>query len=210
MVVRVKICGITNLDDALQAVQAGADALGFVFYRESPRVVTPDEAGAIIRRLPPFVTPVGVFVNARADEVSEAVARSGVRVLQFHGGETPEFCRSFGLPYVKAFRVRDLASLDCMEHYPDAAAFLLDAYSEDAFGGTGRTFNWDAAIYAKRFGRIILAGGLTPDNVARAAGHVMPYAVDVSSGVEAAKGKKDHEAVKKFIIAAKSRRPDVT
>ena len=208
--VRVKICGITILEDALQAEQAGADALGFVFYKASPRAVTPDEAGGIIRRLPPFVTPVGVFVNAPEAEVADAVKRSGVRVLQFHGSEAPEYCRSFGMPYVKAFRVRDLGSLECMEGYPDAAAFLLDAYSEDAFGGTGLTFNWDAAIYAKRFGRIILAGGLTPENVAHGAGHVMPYAVDVSSGVEAAKGKKDHEAVRKFIAAAKSRRPDVT
>lgn len=208
--VKVKICGITNAADALLAASEGADALGFVFYKASPRAVAPDEAGRIIRLLPPFVATVGVFVDQPAAEVAEAVKASGVRVLQFHGGETPEYCRSFGMPFIKAFRVKDLDSLSCMEHYKGATAFLLDAYSEEAFGGTGLTFNWDAAVYAKRFGQIILAGGLTPENVGKAVEHVKPYAVDVSSGVESDKGKKDHAAVRQFIAAAKSRRLDAT
>jgi phosphoribosylanthranilate isomerase len=205
---RVKICGITNLEDAIAACGAGADALGFVFYKGSPRYISPLEAGEIIRSLPPFLTPVGVFVDDAADVVRESAVISGVRVLQFHGSESPDYCRSFGMPYVKAFRVRDMESLSGLERYADASAYLLDAFSESEFGGTGMTFNWDAAVYAKRFGRIILAGGLTPENVAKAVSTVMPYAVDVSSGVEAAKGRKDHEAVKRFIANAKGHDPN--
>jgi phosphoribosylanthranilate isomerase len=197
---RIKICGITNLDDALYASELGADALGFVFYEKSPRYVRPEEAGRIIRALPPFVTPVGVFVDPCEDDVMDAVAASGIRVLQFHGSEKPEFCRAFWMPYVKAFRVRDMESLEGLGAYGDASAYLLDAYSESGFGGTGMTFNWDAAVFAKKFGRVILAGGLTPDNVAQAVEQVWPYAVDVSSGVEAGKGRKDHEKVRKFIV----------
>lgn len=206
--VRVKICGITNLGDALLASELGANALGFVFYKGSPRHIPPEEAGCIIRALPPFVTPVGVFVDADEEEVMDAVAVSGVRVLQFHGSERPGFCSLFGMPYLKAFRVRDMESLDGLKAYGDATAYLLDAYSETEFGGTGVSFNWDAAVYAKRFGRIILAGGLTPENVALAIEKVMPYAVDVSSGVEAEKGKKDHEKLRKFIHEC--RRSNVT
>jgi phosphoribosylanthranilate isomerase len=206
--VRVKICGITNMEDALSAAEHGADALGFVFYKGSPRYIAPEEAGVIICALPPLVTPVGVFVDAGAAEVREAVTSSGVRVLQFHGGETPGQCSSSGAPYIKSFRVRDMRSLEGVGTYLDAAAYLLDTYSESELGGTGVVFNWDIAVYAKRFGRIILAGGLTPDNVGRAVAEVMPYAVDVSSGVEASKGKKDQEKVKTFI--AEVRRSDVT
>lgn len=201
--VRVKICGITNLDDALFAAAHGADALGFVFFKGSPRFVEPEGAGEIIRRLPPFITAAGVFVNPGESEVRAALEISGVRVLQFHGMEPPAFCRSFGVPYVKSLRVRNMSSLRELEGYSDAAAYLLDAYSEEAFGGTGMTFNWDVAVEAKRMGRVILAGGLTQYNVASAVEHVAPYAVDVSSGVEAAKGKKDHNAVRNFIAEAK-------
>lgn len=204
--VRVKICGITNLEDAVAACGAGADALGFVFFKASPRYIVPEKAAEIIRALPPFITPVGVFVDEGADEVKEAAGMSGIRVLQFHGSETPGYCGSFGMPYVKAFRVRDMESLAGLEGYADASAYLLDAYSEAEFGGTGMTFNWDAAVYAKKFGRIILAGGLTPDNVAKAVQTVGPYAVDVSSGVESSKGRKDHDAVNKFIENAKGGR----
>lgn len=200
---RVKICGITNLEDALFAVAQGADALGFVFYKGSPRYIEPEKAGGIIRALPPFVTTVGVFVDAPEVFVRDAVRLSGIRVLQFHGDETPEYCRSFGIGYIKASRVRDAGSLAALEGYHDASAFLLDAYSEKGLGGTGETFDWDAAVTAKKFGRVILAGGLTPDNVAAAVVKVKPYAVDVSSGVEASKDKKDHEAVKRFIANAK-------
>ena len=207
--VRVKICGITNLPDALQACECGADALGFVFFTESPRSVGFEAAAGILRALPPFVTTVGVFVNPTRAEVGEAL-RAGVRVLQFHGDEESGFCGSFGVPYVKGFRVREAGCLSGLERYKDASALLLDAYSEKEYGGTGQTFNWDAAVYAKRAGRVILAGGLTPDNVASAVEHVQPYAVDVSSGVEAEKGIKDHDAVKRFIHAARHRRQDVT
>ncbi len=196
---RIEICGMTNLDDALYASELGADALGFVFYKGSPRYITPEVAGGIIRALPPFVTPVGVFVDAEEDEVMEAVAMSGVRMLQFHGSERPGFCGLFGMQYLKAFRVRDLESLDGLKEYGDASAYLLDAYSESEFGGTGVSFNWDAAVYAKRFGRIILAGGLTPENVALAVEKIAPYAVDVATGVETEKGKKDRDKLKKFI-----------
>jgi len=200
--VHVKICGITRAEDAMCAVGGGADALGFVFFKDSPRYVEPEVAAKIIRALPPFVTPVGVFADADEAFVSEALSVSGVRVLQFHGSETPAFCRSFGVPYVKGFRVRDMQSLEGIEGY-DASAYLLDAYSEKELGGTGMSFNWDVAVYAKRFGPIILAGGLTPENVAQAIRQVRPYAVDVSSGIEASKGRKDHAALMRFIAEAR-------
>jgi len=202
--VRVKICGITNLEDALHTAECGADALGFVFWKGSPRYIEPAAAGDIIRALPPFVTPVGVLVDADDSEVRTAVEASSVRVLQFHGCEMPAYCGSFGMPWYKAFRVKGMDSLNCMEAYKDASALLLDAFSEKELGGTGLTFNWDVAIEAKKLGRIILAGGLTPDNVADAVRHVNPYAVDVSSGVEAEKGKKDREKVRRFIEAVKT------
>lgn len=201
--VRVKICGITALGDALYAAEQGADALGFVFYKRSPRYIDPVEAGRIIAALPPFVTPVGVFADDDEDWVKHAVNESGVAVLQFHGSEKPGYCASFGMPYVKAFRVRGMESLEGMEQYLHASAFLLDAYSEKELGGTGKSFNWDTAVFAKKYGRIILAGGLTPLNVAEAVRHVGPYAVDVSSGVEISKGKKDHAAVRALIANAK-------
>jgi len=201
--VRVKICGITNSDDALHAAESGADALGFVFYSKSPRYIAPADAGEIIKALPPFVVPVGVVVDMDKSELDEAVRLSGIKVIQFHGSEPPDFCRSFGMPYVKAFRVRDMDSLKGLELYRGAAAFLLDAYCESELGGTGVTFNWDIAAYAKGFGRVILAGGLTPENVADAVRKVRPYAVDVASGVEASRGKKDPELVTRFIASAK-------
>lgn len=200
--VRVKICGITNVEDALYAAEAGADALGFVFYEKSPRYVNPQTAGEIIQALPPFVAAVGLFVDAPASEVRDAVFESRVRLLQFHGSEDPDYCRSFGMDYIKVFRVKDRDSLKDIGDYA-AAAYLLDAYSDTEYGGTGKTFDWDAAVYAKRFGRVIVAGGLRPDNVADAVARVNPYAVDVSSGVEAAKGIKDKGAVKMFIVNAK-------
>jgi len=201
--IRVKICGITNIEDALFCAEQGADALGFVFYEKSPRFISPEDAGAIIRALPPFITPVGVFVNPVGIIVERLIKYSGVRVLQFHGSEGPEFCGGFGVPYIKAFRVRGPESLGGMQSYKDASAFLLDSFSEAEFGGTGRTFDWDAAIAARGHGRIILAGGLTPGNVSEAVRRVMPYAVDVSSGVESEKGRKDHAAVREFIAKVK-------
>ncbi len=200
--VRVKICGITNLDDALAAVEAGADTLGFVFYRGSPRHVSPKAAGRIIAKLPPFVTTVGVFVDEPPEGVGETMRLACPDMAQFHGNEPPKLCR-VGCRSVKAIRVRNLSDLEPLRRYR-VSAYLLDAYDPKAPGGTGRAFNWDIAVEAKRFGRIILAGGLTPENVADAVRHVRPYAVDVSSGVEAKKGKKDHEKVRLFVRRAKS------
>jgi phosphoribosylanthranilate isomerase len=204
MPVKVKICGITNLPDAAAAAEAGADALGFVFYDRSPRRVSIETAAGIIRQVPLSVVKVGVFVDAPEDVVFSAIRECGLNVLQFHGDETPEYCLQFGLMSMKAFRIRDAASLEKLAGYP-TDAWLLDAYAPDKPGGTGEQFNWDLAIEAQRRGRpIFLAGGLTPDNVAEAVRRVRPYAVDVSSGVEAAPGRKDHAKVKEFIRAAKA------
>jgi len=204
MPVKVKICGITNLPDGLAAAEAGADALGFMFYDQSPRHITIDDAAGLVRQLPPFVLRVGVFVNAPEDQVVRAIRECGLTLLQFHGDEPPEYCLQFGLMSMKAFRVRDAASLQLVQNY-HTEAFLLDAYTPGKLGGTGETFNWDLAREAQSWGRpIFLAGGLTADNVAEAVRHARPFAVDVSSGVEAAPGRKDHAKVRAFIQAAKA------
>ena len=203
MSVTVKICGITNLGDGLAAAQAGADALGFVFWERSPRHVAIDVAADIIRQLPALVVKVGVFVDAPADLVVRAITECGLNLLQFHGEEPPEYCAQFGLMSMKAFRIRDAASLDKLSDYP-TDAWLLDAYTPGKPGGTGERFDWDLAVAAGKLGRpIFLAGGLTPENVAEAVRRVKPYGVDVSSGVEAAPGKKDQAKVRAFIQAAK-------
>jgi phosphoribosylanthranilate isomerase len=203
MAVTVKICGITNVADGRAAADAGADALGFVFCEQSPRRVAIEAAAEIIRALPPFVVKVGVFVNAPEELVFRAIAECGLSLLQFHGEETPEYCVQFGVMSMKAFRIRNADSLLALPDYK-TDAWLLDAYSPDKAGGTGETFNWELAIEARRLGRpIFLAGGLTPGNVSEAVRRVEPYAVDVSSGVEAAPGKKDHAKVRAFIEAAK-------
>lgn len=205
--VKIKICGITNYEDAAAAVDAGADALGFVFFRESPRYITAEEAGRIIRRLPPFVATVGVFVNGTPAAMQETASIAGLTVVQLHGEETPETCQAISQSWsvVKAFRVRSLESLDQFGQYKDhVSAFLLDTYTAGAYGGTGQLFNWDIALEAKQYGRIILAGGLTPENVGEAVRHVRPYAVDVSSGVEADRRKKDHPRMKQFIEQARA------
>ena len=206
MNLKVKICGITNLNDALAAVDAGADALGFVFCEASPRHITPESAADIIRELPPFVTAVGLFVNATEETVRETAERCGVHALQFHGEEPPSFCRKFKQKVIKAFRIRDESSLAQLSQYtPDA--WLLDSFVEGQHGGAGQSFNWTLAQRARPFcPRLILAGGLTPANVAEAVLQVSPYAVDVSSGVESAPGKKDAAKVRDFIQAAKGAR----
>jgi phosphoribosylanthranilate isomerase len=202
---KVKICGITNPEDALVAVDAGADALGFVFYEKSPRHVTVKAVAEIIRRLPPFVAKVGVFVDATADTVRMAVAECGLDTLQFHGDEAPEFCGGFApLKVYKAFRVQNLESLAGLSGYR-TDAWLLDGFAPDSPGGTGATFDWGLAREAGTLGRpIILAGGLTPDNVAEAVCRAQPYGVDVSSGVESAPGRKDRRKILRFIAAAKA------
>ena len=199
---RIKVCGITNSEDAFYAVRLGAAALGFVFYEKSPRFVTPAKAREIIKQLPPFVTKVGVFVNAEADYLREARSTAGFDVFQFHGDETPEFCAAFGEGYIKAIRVKDASSLDAVELY-DTDAFLFDTYSPDAYGGTGENFSWDV-LSGRKLGDkfVILSGGLTPENVRDAIQAVNPYAVDVSSGVESSPGIKDHLKLKRFMEAA--------
>ena len=203
MSVKVKICGITNAEDAQAAVAAGADLLGFVFAEESPRRVTVEQAAEIARVVPPFVLRVGLFVNAPEELVMEATMRCGLQLLQFHGDETPEYCRQFGAMSMKAFRMKDADSLRALPEYP-TDAWLLDAFVPGQRGGTGHSFNWDLAIEAVKLGKpVFLAGGLTPENVADAVRRVQPYGVDVSSGVESAPGKKDHAKVRAFIEAAK-------
>lgn len=203
MSVVVKICGITNTPDGIAAAEAGANVLGFVFYEASPRSVSIAGAAEIIRHLPPFVVKAGVFVDAPSELVLRAIAECSLNLLQFHGLEPPEYCTQFGLMSMKAFRVQDAASLERLKDYP-TEAWLLDSYVPGKIGGTGETFNWDLAREARAFGRpIFLAGGLTPLNVAEAVKQVGPYGVDVSSGVEAAPGKKDHDKVRAFIRAAK-------
>ena len=203
MNVKVKICGITNAEDAVAAVDAGADALGFMFYPPSPRGVTREVAAQIIRQLPPFVAKVGVFVNPSEEEVRLAITGCGLDTLQFHGEESPEFCRQFGLKTLKAFRVQGLETLKLLPTY-STMAWLLDSFVAGTRGGTGNTFNWEIAAQAVKLGgRVILAGGLTPENAAEAVRKVRPYALDVSSGVESAPGRKDAAKVRAFIAAAK-------
>jgi phosphoribosylanthranilate isomerase len=203
-VVRVKICGITNLEDALAASELGADALGFVFA-PSPRRIEVSEAGGIIAQFPPFVTTVGLFVNEARARVRETIERCRLNAVQFHGGESPQVCKEFmpGIKVIKAFRIKDEESLNRIGEY-GVSACLLDAWVEGRSGGTGKTFDWNLAAAAKDFGLpLILSGGLNPDNVARAIERVDPYAVDVSSGVESAPGKKDYKLMKEFISRAK-------
>lgn len=201
--VRVKVCGITNSRDALAATNLGADALGFVFYEKSPRCVTFETAGEIIRKLPPFVTKVGVFVNADLDFMKRGRKEAGFDVFQLHGDETPEFCSALDGNYIKAIRVKDKRSVAEAENY-DTDALLFDSWSESEYGGSGRSFPWE---FLERVGirekRVILSGGLDRGNVARAAREVKPYAVDVSSGVESSPGVKDHLKLAEFIKEAK-------
>ena len=190
--------------DAVAAVDAGADALGFMFFENSKRNVALGTAAEIIRELPPFISKVGVFVNPDRDFVLRAIEETGIDTLQLHGEETPEFCARFARSKViKAFRVRDEETLRACLQYREYA-WLLDSYVEGAQGGTGVAFNWDVAVEATKLSRmVILAGGLKVDNVGEAVRRVRPYAVDVSSGVELAPGKKDHSRIRDFIAAAR-------
>lgn len=196
---RVKICGITREQDALAAVAAGADAIGMVFYPPSPRHVTLEQAEAITRRLPPFVTVVGLFVNADAETIRESTRAGRVSLIQFHGQECPDYCAEHGLPWMKAIRMKEGLDLDkAAADYAAASALLLDAYRPGVPGGTGETFDW-SRIPAHLAERIVLAGGLNPDNVAEAVRTVRPYGVDVSGGVEAEKGIKDSARIAAFM-----------
>lgn len=202
--VKVKICGITSLEDARAAVDAGADALGFVFYDKSPRNINPDVAARIIAKLPPFVQTVGLFVNEEPEKVNWTADYCGIDVVQLHGDETPEECLEINRRVIKAFRIKDIVSIEPMGKY-QVSGYLLDAWSPDHFGGTGKSFNWEMARAARQYGRIILAGGLSPENVTEAVTVVQPYAVDVSSGLESAPGKKDLNRMREFIRLAKGK-----
>ena len=201
--IRVKICGITSPEDAWAAVEAGADALGFIFVKGTPRWIVPEAAGAIAAEVGPFIATVGVFLDQPAEEVEAIAAECGLALAQLHGSEPPEECRRLRLPFLKSIRVQREDDLVALSTYPRARAFLLDTYDTARPGGTGRTFPWEIAAKAAREARIVLSGGLTPDNVAQAVLQVRPYAVDVSSGVEASPGRKDHRKVREFIDQAK-------
>ena len=193
MQVRTKICGITNLEDARAAVELGADALGFNFYRKSPRYIEPERARLLIEGLPPLVSTVGVFVDERRPEQVVEIARAtGLGTVQLHGSESPDYARQIRpLPVFKAFGVGPRLELDHISAFP-VQAFLLDTAGGVLPGGTGKAFDWDLALAAKRFGRVILAGGLNPDNVFEAICRVRPYGIDVCSGIEREPGRKDH------------------
>jgi phosphoribosylanthranilate isomerase len=200
---RIKICGITRIEDGLAAAAAGADAIGLVFYPKSARYVLPDQAAAIVAALPPFVDVVGLFVNATAEFVHETLARVPIGLLQFHGDEDETYCRQFDRPYMKAARVRP--ELDLVQYaasFQTARALLLDAFV-DGYGGAGQVFDWNL-IPGKLSRPIVLSGGLDPENVTDAIRRVRPAAVDVSSGVEVAKGVKDHAKIAAFIAGVRN------
>jgi phosphoribosylanthranilate isomerase len=203
---KVKVCGITNVEDALAAAEAGAEMLGFNFYRRSPRYVEPAEARRIVERLPPGVLGVGVFVNEEGPErVAELAGEAGVGAVQLHGAESPEYCASVGWPVtIKALRVGEGFRAESAGAY-GTDAVLLDAYVAGEWGGTGRTFDWSVAREVRELvPRLILAGGLTAENVAAAVRAVRPFAVDACSGVEAAPGRKDAALVRRFVAAVRS------
>ncbi len=200
---RVKICGITRPQDALAAAEAGADAIGLVFYARSPRAVEVEQAAVLCAALPPFVTTVGLFVDPAAEQVRKVLARVPLDLLQFHGQETADFCRGFGRPYLKALTMRPGADIAAeAAAYGDATGILLDAWHPAVPGGSGETFDWDRIPPLPR--PLVLAGGLGPGNVAEAVRRVRPWAVDVSSGVEAEKGIKDAARIAAFIRGVNS------
>lgn len=198
---RVKICGITRVEDALAAVYSGADAIGLVFYEKSPRAVSIAQAQAIVNAMPPFVCVVGLFVNATSEWLDSVLSQVHLDLVQFHGDEAPAQCEQINMPYCKAIRVKaDTNLLQYASDYANAKALLLDAFHESAFGGTGHTFDWSLIPTGINM-PLILAGGLTVDNVASAIEQVKPYAVDISGGVESSKGIKDAAKIAAFMQA---------
>jgi phosphoribosylanthranilate isomerase len=208
---RVKICGITRVEDARAAVDAGADAIGLVFYPKSSRYIEPPAAVNIARAAGPFVTVVGLFVNASAEEVISTMSEVDLDLLQFHGDEDAVYCEQFGRPYLKALRMKPgLDVAEVMSQYPSASGFLFDAWNKEKYGGTGETFDWARLSHLNdgpysNNSALILAGGLTPDNVAEAVAVTKPYAVDVSGGVELSPGIKSEQLIKQFINRATAR-----
>ena len=207
--VKVKICGVTNYDDALLVANLGSDFIVFNFYKESPRKISVKLAKEITLKMPPFVSTVGVFVDELQEEVVKTAKKVGLKYIQLHGSETPEYCKAVsqdtGIPVIKAFRVSDEQSIESMAPYVDSVNyFLLDAYVPGEAGGTGEVFNWDLAVKAGEIGKpIILAGGLTPENVSEAIKKVMPFGVDVASGVERLQRRKDYDKMSKFIRSSR-------
>ena len=200
---RIKICGLTRAEDMQVAIEAGADALGLVFYPPSPRFIDPEQAVRLAGMAPPFVSVVGLFVNAEAKQVSELLAAVPIHLLQFHGDEDEAYCRQFGRPYIKAARMRP--GLDLLQYaasFPSAQAILVDAFVE-GYGGSGKSFDWNL-IPNSMSKPLVLSGGLDADNVGEAIRRVRPAAVDVSSGVEAAKGIKDADKIRSFIAAVRA------
>lgn len=199
MRVRVKICGVRSMEEALCALDCGVDALGFNFWPKSPRYIAPREARAIIDRLPPFISCAGVFVNESRERIIETARIAGVNIVQLHGDESPEFCREMdSLKLIKAFRVGEGFEPSSIARFGVSAA-LLDTNIKGSYGGTGRRFDWRVATEAKQFARIILAGGLNIDNVAEAIMEVRPFGIDVCSGVEAEPGRKDIDKLRRFM-----------
>lgn len=201
---RVKICGITRVQDALEAVRCGADAIGLVFYAASPRYVTLLQAQQVVAAMPPFVSVVALFVNATQAEIENVTSQVSIDIVQFHGDETAAECERIKLPYFKAIRVKpDTNLLKCEAEFNGAKALLLDTYSESAYGGTGHAFDWD--LIPKNMSKpVILAGGLMAENVGLAIQKVKPYAVDVSGGIEISKGVKDSDKIADFMLAVQS------
>ncbi len=200
--VKVKVCGMTNLDDTLQAVKLGADAVGFIFYKKSPRYISDRIVKKITCELPPFVMRVGVFVNESLEQINKKIESCGLNLVQLHGDEPPGFSKKVKCQVIKSFRVKNGDSLAALSRYP-VQGYLLDSFKEGQWGGTGKTFNWNLAKKAKKYGSIILAGGLEPSNVQEAIKKVQPYGVDVCSGVEKCPGKKDLKKVQQFIEAVR-------
>ncbi|MFT6030890.1 MAG: phosphoribosylanthranilate isomerase [Oleiphilaceae bacterium] len=199
MRVRAKICGITSFDDAYHALENGADALGFVFYKSSPRYISPDLAKEICQKLPPFVCKVGLFVNASREDINHVCNTVSLDLLQFHGDEREQDCLDFSIPYIKAIRIQSEKDVECAEKaFPAALAILVDTYVPGVPGGTGERFDW-SLLPKKRSKPLILAGGLNEKNIYQAIQSVRPYAVDVSGGVEQEKGKKNHQTVTQFL-----------
>ena len=203
--VKVKICGMTNLKDVKVAVDGGVDAVGFIFYKKSPRSVTMQAVREIVLELPPFVDSVGVFVNETAEQINKIADHCKLDRVQLHGDESPAFCKKIRRRVIKVIRVKDIQSLKKLSDYP-VSSFLLDTFSEDQYGGTGKVFDWNLAYSAKKYGPIILAGGLTPINVRQAIQRIQPYGVDVCSGVESQPGIKDHKKMKAFLKNVKAER----
>ena len=200
---KIKICGITNFRDAAKSLDYGADALGFIFYKKSKRYINPQQAQKIIKELPPFVTKVAVFADCPFRQITKITNELFINTIQLHGSETPEFCARFSYPVIKALRIKDSIDIQQVDSFA-TQTILFDTFSETSFGGTGKSFNWKVLEKLNTDKKIILSGGLNPDNIEISITTVRPYGVDVSSGVEKSPGIKDHKKIKKLIEAVKN------